>query len=91
VAHEGGAAALIGESRRAADLPNPGAHQTNRRTVMRILLADDHDLVRETMAAFLMSEGQAEVDTVGTLHEGLDLETEKGAYDLVLLTTTCRE
>jgi two-component system nitrate/nitrite response regulator NarL len=85
VAHEGGAAALIGESRRAADFPNPGAHQTNRRTVMRILLADDHDLVRETMAAFLMSEGQAEVDTAGTLHEALDLVTEKGAYDLVLL------
>jgi DNA-binding NarL/FixJ family response regulator len=52
---------------------------------MRILLADDHDLVRETMAAFLMSEGQAEVDTAGTLHEALDLVTEKGAYDLVLL------
>lgn len=52
---------------------------------MRILLADDHDLVRETMAAFLMSQGQAEVDTAGTLDDALARMTANGAYDLVLL------
>jgi len=52
---------------------------------MRILLADDHDLVRETMAAFLVSQGQAEVDTAGSLDDALGLVKANGAYDLVLL------
>ncbi|MFW5654531.1 MAG: response regulator transcription factor [Roseicyclus sp.] len=59
--------------------------QPDRRTMMRILLADDHDLVRETMAAFLMAGGEAEVDTAGSLDEALDLVAGRGAYDLVLL------
>lgn len=52
---------------------------------MRILIADDHGLVRETIAAFLKTEGDAEVDTAGTLPEALQQVASNGAYDLVLL------
>jgi two-component system, NarL family, nitrate/nitrite response regulator NarL len=52
---------------------------------MRILLADDHDLVRETMAAFLVAEGQAEVATAGSLSDALRVVKADPAYDLVLL------
>ncbi|KPQ15418.1 MAG: two component transcriptional regulator, LuxR family [Rhodobacteraceae bacterium HLUCCO18] len=52
---------------------------------MRILLADDHDLVRETMAAFLVAEGQAEVATAGSLCDALLVVKADPAYDLVLL------
>ena len=52
---------------------------------MRILIADDHGLVRETIAAFLKAEGDAEVDTAGTLPEALEQVAAHGAYDLVLL------
>lgn len=52
---------------------------------MHILVADDHDLVRETIAAFLASEAQAEVATAGSLDEALQIVTKNGAYDLVLL------
>jgi DNA-binding NarL/FixJ family response regulator len=52
---------------------------------MRILIADDHGLVRETIAAFLKAEGDAEVDTAGTLPEALEQVAANGAYDLVLL------
>jgi DNA-binding NarL/FixJ family response regulator len=52
---------------------------------MRILIADDHGLVRETIAAFLKTAGDAEVDTAGSLQEALDQVTANGAYDLVLL------
>lgn len=52
---------------------------------MRILIADDHGLVRETMAAFLEAEGDIKTETAGTLAEALDLVAAKGAFDLVLL------
>jgi DNA-binding NarL/FixJ family response regulator len=52
---------------------------------MRILIADDHGLVRETIAAFLQAEGNAEVDTAGSLPEALEQVAANGAYDLVLL------
>lgn len=52
---------------------------------MKVLIADDHDLVRETMAAFLKSEGVEEVRTASTLDEGLGCITSYGAFDLVLL------
>jgi two-component system, NarL family, nitrate/nitrite response regulator NarL len=51
---------------------------------MRLLIADDHDLVRETLAAFLVSEGLAQVATAASLPEAL--EAMRGAaFDLVLL------
>jgi two-component system, NarL family, nitrate/nitrite response regulator NarL len=52
---------------------------------MRILLADDHDLVREAIAAFLKSEGGADVTMVGTLDEAIETTQKHGSFDLVLL------
>lgn len=52
---------------------------------MRILIADDHDLVRETLAAFLLAEGFSEVRTVATLDAALEELHGAGRFDLVLL------
>lgn len=52
---------------------------------MRILIADDHDLVRETIAAFLQREGEAQVWTASTLDEAISVTEETGSFDLVLL------
>lgn len=52
---------------------------------MRILVADDHDLVRETIAAFLRSEGIDEVFTAATLDEAIALVERGLAFDLILL------
>ena len=52
---------------------------------MRILLADDHDLVRETLAAFLQAEGMQQVSLAATLDEAMRLSQEGPAFDLVLL------
>lgn len=52
---------------------------------MRILIADDHDLVRETLAAFLLAEGFTEVRTVATLDTALEELQGPGRFDLVLL------
>jgi two-component system nitrate/nitrite response regulator NarL len=52
---------------------------------MRILVADDHDLVRETIAAFLATECGAELAVAGSLPEALELVKTNGTYDLVLL------
>ena len=38
---------------------------------MRLLVADDHDLVRETIAMFLEAEGMAEVVSVDSLDAAL--------------------
>lgn len=51
---------------------------------LRILLADDHDLVRETIAAFLLAEGFAAVMTAASLPDALDL-LRHDRFDLVLL------
>lgn len=52
---------------------------------MRILLADDHDLVSDTIAAFLRAETGAEVVTSGDLVQAIAAVKETGAFDLVLL------
>ncbi|MEM1428328.1 MAG: response regulator transcription factor [Pseudomonadota bacterium] len=52
---------------------------------MRLLIADDHDLVRETLAAFLSNEGQFEVDLAEDLPGACDKIRTDGPYDLVLL------
>jgi len=50
----------------------------------RILLADDHELVRETIAAYLMQNGLHHVRAVANLSQAREaLETT--AYDLVML------
>jgi two-component system nitrate/nitrite response regulator NarL len=51
---------------------------------LTLLLADDHDLVRETIAAFLLAEGFANVVTVASLPGALEQLT-KAKFDLVLL------
>lgn len=52
---------------------------------MRVLLADDHDLVLETLASFLASEGGFDVETCGSLDAACDKIGNDIAYDLVLL------
>ena len=51
---------------------------------MKLLIADDHDLVRETLAAFLVAEGFALVDTVASLEQALEAMA-RATDDLVLL------
>jgi len=51
----------------------------------RILLADDHHLVRETIAAFLRREGAAEVVEAATLADALQRLGENAAFSLILL------
>lgn len=57
----------------------------DRQAGLNILIADDHDLVRETLAAYLASEGPARVATAITFPAALQLVHEGGAFDLVLL------
>ncbi|PZR00389.1 MAG: DNA-binding response regulator [Cereibacter sphaeroides] len=52
---------------------------------MKILLADDHDLVRETIAAFLTAEGFDTVIVAASLPEALRYISLTGPFDLVLL------
>lgn len=52
---------------------------------MRILVADDHDLVRETIAAYLDGSDIQEVETVATLDDAVRVVAEQGSFDLVLL------
>jgi len=52
---------------------------------MRVLIADDHDLLRDTLVLFLESEGGIETATAGTLDEACDRIVSDLPYDLVLL------
>ncbi|KUF11293.1 response regulator [Pseudoponticoccus marisrubri] len=52
---------------------------------MRILVADDHDLVRETIAAYLDAADIDEVVTEATLDDAVARVERSGAFDLVLL------
>lgn len=52
---------------------------------MRILLADDHGLVREAICAFLTAEGFEDVTGVSSLDEALERMAEGLSFDLVLL------
>lgn len=51
---------------------------------MRVLIADDHDLVRETIAMFLGKDADIETETASTLPEALD-QIAKSPFDIVLL------
>ncbi|MHC9237373.1 response regulator transcription factor [Pseudooceanicola sp. 502str34] len=51
----------------------------------RILLADDHNLVRETLAAYLREAGGFGVEDVETLEEACARIADEGPYDLILL------
>ncbi len=52
---------------------------------MQILIADDHDLVRETISAFLEKEGQARVQSAGDLPQAIKIAKRDGPFDLILL------
>lgn len=52
---------------------------------MRLLLADDHDLVRETIAAFLLAEGFTEIVAVASLPQAIQAIVAGPRFDLVLL------
>lgn len=52
---------------------------------MRILIADDHDLLRDTLELFLENEGSIDTASVGTFAEAVERIEADEAYDLVLL------
>ena len=52
---------------------------------MRILIADDHDLVRDTVAVFLQAEGMDSVECADTLDAAVAKAEGAQGYDLVLL------
>lgn len=52
---------------------------------MRILIADDHDLLRDTLVLFLENEGSMETTAVASFDEARARMEQDDAYDLVLL------
>ena len=52
---------------------------------MKILLADDHDLVRETLASFLQTEKSFEIVQAGDFPGAMQKSAEEGPFDLILL------
>lgn len=52
---------------------------------MRVLVADDHDLVRGTLSAYLAHEPDIETREAATLDEAIAVIAREGAFDLVLL------
>ena len=55
---------------------------------LRILIADDHHLLRDTLQVFLNGEGNFETITVAGFKEAEALVEEGPAFDLVLLDYT---
>lgn len=52
---------------------------------MRILIADDHELLRDTLVLYLENEGGIETESVGTLEDAIEAINSSKAFDLVLL------
>ncbi|MBN9677134.1 response regulator transcription factor [Salipiger bermudensis] len=52
---------------------------------MRVLIADDHDLLRDTLIAFLDDEDGIETGSASSFDEALQRMKDDVAYDLVLL------
>ncbi|SMY07658.1 response regulator transcription factor [Flavimaricola marinus] len=52
---------------------------------MKILIADDHELVRDTLAMFLENEADMSVDASPDLGDACNQIAKNGPYDLVLL------
>ncbi len=52
---------------------------------MRILIADDHELVRDTISAFLEREGGFEVTKTDDYFGATEMIKKRGPFDLVLL------
>lgn len=51
----------------------------------KLLIADDHELVRETIADYLRLQGGFEVASADALDSALEAERKSGPYDIVLL------
>lgn len=54
-------------------------------TMARILIADDHELVRDTISAFIEREDGMTVETVDSFNAASERLQQDGPYDLVLL------
>jgi DNA-binding NarL/FixJ family response regulator len=54
----------------------------------KLLLADDHDLVRETLAEYLERDGRLEVAQARSLEDALRVNAEQGPFGLILLDFT---
>jgi DNA-binding NarL/FixJ family response regulator len=52
---------------------------------MRILIADDHNLVRDTISLFLEAEGKAEVQTASNLDEAIEIVADGPPFHMVML------
>lgn len=52
---------------------------------MRILIADDHELVRDMLVMFLEKEGNIETAAVGTFEQAVARVESDAPYDLILL------
>lgn len=57
----------------------------SRPDTLRILLADDHELVRDSLAAFLQASGFEDVEVAGSLDEAVSTFRAREDFDLVLL------
>ena len=55
---------------------------------LRILIADDHDMVRETIAMFLDADGETETVAASDLPEAMAKIEAEVPFDLVLLDYT---
>ncbi|ALG89946.1 MULTISPECIES: response regulator transcription factor [Actibacterium] len=55
---------------------------------LQILIADDHDMVRETIAMFLDADGATNTVAASDLSEALEKIRAEGPFDLVLLDYT---
>jgi two-component system nitrate/nitrite response regulator NarL len=52
---------------------------------MKVLIADDHDLLRDTLVMFLENEGSIEATAVGTFAQAVECIENDLPYDLILL------
>jgi two-component system nitrate/nitrite response regulator NarL len=53
--------------------------------MMKILIADDHDLLRDTLVLFLENEGGIQTSAVGTFEEAVKRIEANDPFDLILL------
>ena len=52
---------------------------------MRVLIADDHDLLRDMLVMFLSAQGEIETNTAANVDEACTRVEEDDPYDLILL------
>jgi DNA-binding NarL/FixJ family response regulator len=64
---------------------NTRADETREEPLLRVLVADDHDLVRESIGAILRSDGFSDVCLAATLPEAIEQVEVSGKFDLIFL------